>query len=417
MSVNVKKEVNLSSIELIRSFPFYGHILVQLPKIFLSKDNSLGIPTLGVGKDKKEDILIKLYICLDYVQHVYEEHGNKKGFMHLIEVLKHEILHIVFGHLAIDMPDKQRLAIACDLAVNSYVNKDKMISSTDPKTGQKRTQGCFAEDYGLESKKSALWYYAQLLKNPKYKQQCEDGQFGVDGFMSDVVNKHSLWDKIKEDPMLNEMMRDLVRKATKICRETNKWGDIPGDLIDQLDDLTKHKKALIPWKQLLRVFIASAMESNLAYTIKRRSRRYGTRPGTKKEDVLKLAIGIDTSGSISEEQLNMFFSELYWIHKNGAKITVIECDTQIQREYPYEQFDGRVQGRGGTDLEPVLKQVSEQKYDALIFFTDFYTGEIKTNYGIPILWVLSHCNLSPEEYPYAWGHHIKINADNTIETA
>jgi len=157
------------------------------------------------------------------------------------------------------------------------------------------------------------------------------------------------------------------------------------------------------------------MESNLDYTIKRRSRRYGTRPGTKKVDVLNLAIGIDTSGSISNEQLMMFFNELYWIDKNGANITVFECDTQIHREYPYSQFDGNISGRGGTDLEPVLERVSNDKFDALIFFTDFYTSEIKKNYGIPCLWVLSECSMSREEFPYKWGHFIKVNHDGTIE--
>ena len=44
------------------------------------------------------------------------------------------------------------------------------------------------------------------------------------------------------------------------------------------------------------MFVASCAESVLDYTVKRISRRYGTRPGTRKGDVLNIAVAVDTSG-------------------------------------------------------------------------------------------------------------------------
>ena len=74
---------------------------------------------------------------------------------------------------------------------------------------------------------------------------------------------------------------------------------------------------------VLKDFIASSSENVLDYTMKRKSKRYDTRPGTKKDDVLNVAIGIDTSGSIDEEMLKMFFNELRWIDKSCTTICSI----------------------------------------------------------------------------------------------
>lgn len=411
-SVNVKDEVDIGCIELMHLFPFYGHILVQLPKFYLEKkDNQYAIPTLGVGKDGKEEMLVKMYIVEEYVKEVYGEYKHTVAFTHLMEVIKHEIIHIVFNHLSIDMPDKARAAAAADLSVNSYCEKDNFVFKIDPKSGQKISQGLFPEDYSLPPKKSFIFYYNQLLNNKKFKKQCQEGAFGVGGLFSDVVSSHEMWKKALEDPMLKEMVKDLVRKSAKLCRETKNWGNTPAEMIEQIDELVKLDHAILPWQSILRLFCASAMESNLDYTMKRRSKRFGTRPGTKKEDVLNLAIGIDTSGSISNEQLKMFFNELYWMSKNGAIITVFEADTEITREYPYAQFDGKVRGRGGTDLEPILREVADRKFDALIYFTDFYAPKISKNYGVPVLWVLSECDLNREDYPYDWGQYIHIDRD------
>ena len=120
-----------------------------------------------------------------------------------------------------------------------------------------------------------------------------------------------------------------------------------------------------------------------------------------------MAVAVDTSGSISDQQLKLFFNEINWIYRNGAVVTVYEADADVCAVYKYKgKFNGEVHGRGGTDLEPVLKAV-EGKFDALIYFTDFYAPQITHRYRIPILWVLT-TELSRDEFPYKWGRHIKI---------
>jgi predicted metal-dependent peptidase len=214
------------------------------------------------------------------------------------------------------------------------------------------------------------------------------------------------------DPLYQEFAKDIVRKSKDLCNRS--YGDIPGNVIEQIDEMLKLKVPIVPWQRVLRMFVASATESNLDYTMKRISKRFGTRPGTRKEDVLNIAVAVDTSGSVSDEQLLKFFNEINWIWRNGAVVTMYEADADIGCSYPYKgKFNGKITGRGGTDLNPVLREV-EGKYDALIYFTDFEAPPIERKFNIPTLWVL-HSNISPDNYPCDWGRVIRIE-NNVAES-
>jgi predicted metal-dependent peptidase len=67
-----------------------------------------------------------------------------------------------------------------------------------------------------------------------------------------------------------------------------------------------------------------------------------------------------------------------------------------------------VHGRGGTDLNPVLREV-EGKYDALIYFTDFYAPPLERRFRIPTLWVL-HTEIEKSQYPCDWGRFVRIES-------
>jgi predicted metal-dependent peptidase len=222
-----------------------------------------------------------------------------------------------------------------------------------------------------------------------------------------------MWEDLENDIIAKEFVKDIVRKSKELCNKH--YGDIPGGVLEQIDNLLKTEKAIIPWAKVLRMFVSSCTESVLDYTVKRISRRFGTRPGTRKGDLLNIAVAVDVSGSISPQQLKTFFNEIKWIWKNGAIVTVYEADCSVCAVYPFKgRFDGKVHGRGGTDLEPVLKAV-EGKYDALIYFTDFYAPVIEHRYRIPTLWVL-HTDIGKEQYPVKWGKFIRIE-DNKAAAA
>lgn len=399
--IEPKKATNCGIIDLIRHKVFYGHIIQQLLKVYITGEKPM-IDTAAVGRQPGE-MLIKLYMNLDFVNKMQEEADSEEQFWNWIGgVLEHETLHLVFDHLSQSFADRQRANVAMDCVVNSLIDKNKL-----PKN-------CIYPDlFGFQPNKSSNWYYEHLDKNDAYKQMCAKGAFGIKGIYKHAMGSHKMWgqgkdgDDAKNDPLLKEFVKDLVRKAKELCNKD--YGNIPSQVIEQIEDMLKSTKPMIPWNKILRQFVASAMESNLDYTMKRTSKRFGTRPGIKKEDVLNLAVAIDTSGSISDTQLAIFMNEIKWIWRNGAEVYIYEADCAIAHEYKFKgKYGGQAHGRGGTDLEPVLKEVEKKGFDALIYFTDFYAPVIEKKYRIPTLWVLT-TDLDPANYPVKWGKHVKID--------
>ena len=390
--VDISRELIKGIVDIARHKEFYGHIVQQLERIIVGDDHQ--IQTAAVGR-VPGDRFIKMYLSRKFFNGLFEKYGMQKGFEHTKAVLEHEILHITFSHLFLKFQDRTRANVSMDLVVNGYIPKDTLPDGY-----------IHPEQYGFENGNSAMWYYSHLQDNKKYQQQCASGAFGLGGILSHVMSSHGMWKDLEDDLVAKEFAKDIIRKAKELCNKN--YGNIPGAVIEQIDDLLKRERPIVPWGKVLRMFVSSCAESVLDYTVKRISRRYGTRPGTRKGDVLNIAVAVDSSGSISDAQLKIFFNEIRWIWKNGAKITIYEADCQICATYPFKgKFDGKIHGRGGTDLEPVLKEV-EGKYDALICFTDFYAPVIEKRYRIPVLWVL-HTEMEPSAYPVKWGRHIRIS--------
>jgi predicted metal-dependent peptidase len=388
----VQRELIRGIVDMTRHKEFYGHIVQQFERVLVKGNHA--IQTAAVGRNPG-DRFIKLYLNTDFFIKIFESKGQETGWKQMQGVLEHEVLHIVFGHLFLVFQDRTRGNVAVDLVVNSYIPKEKLPENC-----------CFPDTYGFEEGKSALWYYTHLQGNAKYQSQCKNGSFGIGGIMSHVASSHSKWEDIADDPVAQEFAKDIVRKSKDMCN--NQYGDIHGDIVSQIDALLKREKPVIPWAKVLRMFVASCSESSLDYTIKKISKRFNCRPGTRKEDVLEIAVAIDTSGSISESDLSLFFNEIRWIWKNGCKVTIYEADCAVCAVYPFKgKFNGNVHGRGGTDLEPALIAVDKKRFDALIYFTDFYAPEISKQYKTPTLWVLTS-EMEPSSYPAKWGKHIKI---------
>ena len=250
---------------------------------------------------------------------------------------------------------------------------------------------------------------AKLLED----ERASSGGGGGDG-EDNMLDSHDKWNAVAGDELTNAMVKDIIRKAHEDCSRVNNWGDLPGEIKEVIQEALVVEKEIIPWEVVLKNFIASSSENVLGYTMKRKSKRYDTRPGTKKDDILSVAIGIDTSGSIDNEMLKIFFRELHWIDKTGTKMTVFEWDTQVNREYDFHDFDGTVSGRGGTDPTDFLEKVSERKFDCVIIFTDMGFADIEKQYNIPMMWVCDRGGYDFDEdynFPVKEGIIMKVNAE------
>ena len=145
--------------------------------------------------------------------------------------------------------------------------------------------------------------------------------------------------------------------------------------------------------------------------MKRISKRYGTRPGIKIKRFQKMAVAVDTSGSIPLKAYNLFFTEIYAIWKQGAEIEIIECDAAVNNTYQYRgKTPNQISGGGGTSFNPVFKYLKEnrfEKYDGCIYLTDGYASEPTIKPPCKLFWVITPDGDLGKHLKY--GKAVKIN--------
>lgn len=168
----------------------------------------------------------------------------------------------------------------------------------------------------------------------------------------------------------------------------------------------------LPWRLLLARYMTQHARDDYSYM--RPSRREGEviLPSLRSAQA-DLVVVLDTSGSISEQEIGEFMSEVNAIKGQlRARITLHACDTALAEEgpwlfEPWEEFrlPGKVKGGGGTDFRPVFEWVAGQNRapDLLLYFTDAEGEFPKREPDFPVLWLVKGKAAVP------WGQRIQLN--------
>jgi predicted metal-dependent peptidase len=396
--LDIKKELIKSIISVVRHKEFYGHIVQQFEKVFVSGDHQ--ISTAAVGRFPG-DKFIKLIYNEDYFRGLYEEQFEntrdsatalKQSRLLASGATEHEILHVVLGHLCLNYPDKTRGNIAMDCVINQNIPKERRHESW-----------IMPDRYGLPTDKDSKWYYDNLKDNNQLNKELANGDY------EEIAKSHSMWEDLEGDSIAKEFLKDVIRKA-KDNTSKDGWSDVGESIRESIDVFIEWMPPKVPWGRAFRNFCASSEESVVEYTMSRISRRFGTRPGTRRRDLLSVAVIVDTSGSISDDELKLFFNEVRWVWKNGAIVHVFEADTDVKNDYKFNgKFTGEIAGRGGTCLETPLTKVDKMRFDCIVYFTDFEANRISKKPRTPVMWVLSKPP-PKEEWPCNWGASIIIDS-------
>jgi len=401
--------ISKTSIKLLLAEPFYGHFMMGLPK-----EISTQTETAAVALMNRQNI--KLIVNAEFWSKLSDEH--RYG------LIKHEMLHIVLKHLFImkNYSNKTLFNIAADLVVNQYIAK-----------AQLPTGGIVLENfdylqpmYGitLERDKDVGYYYRQLDKTMKQKPQMSfddavnelgptgkgegNGQLRIKELLdgeNEALQRHKFWEEFEKmtegERKIAEYQANRIIKQTaeRVKHKYRNYGNLPAGLAERLAEILKDMDPKFNWRRVLRLFASSSNSSYIKNTIRRPSRRYGTVPGIKIKRRNRLLVAIDTSGSIQQEELLEFFSEIYFIWRQGAEIQIVECDTHIHKTYNYKGTPPvEVHGRGGTSFEaPMIYGNQEYRPDALIYFTDGYAPVPKNLPRFPVLWIISSNGIKTED--------------------
>jgi len=178
------------------------------------------------------------------------------------------------------------------------------------------------------------------------------------------------------------------------ANEAKARGKLPGSLESLIEDLLEPQ---VDWRTVLFRFFRSSDKSD--YTWVRPNRRFIGQgmylPGLYNPSLGEISIIVDTSGSVSDDELKVFSSETSAILQelNPSAVNFIQCDAEVHSAVTYTREDlpltYEYHGRGGTSFVPAIEYVQE-KYPlttACVYFTDLEGDFPDIPPEFPMLWI------------------------------
>ncbi len=319
-------------------------------------------------------------------------------------IMMHEILHVVLQHcFRTGQRDDMLFNIACDIVVNSnilYSNRGDLSSITLHKYGESMH---LAPDSQEGYNYTAEQVYEMLLqKHP------DSGKSPLTspGFLDD----HTKWGSDQPDYIADQWIKRLLDagKAISIREGNDKRGRMPLCAQRIINELTK---ARTDWRSVLNDFV---QEEITDYSFMPPDRRFMETPffmpdyNEKEEHPEDILFMIDSSGSMSDDEITAAFSEVKGaIDQFGGKLKgwLGFFDAAVVAPRAFEDVDTlkriHPKGGGGTSFECIFKYVEHNMSDKLpsciIILTDGYAPfpPERVAMGIPVLWLIDNDDITP----------------------
>lgn len=375
-TTNEPFNLNDHTYRLLESEPFFASLSRRI-----NKKLSKAIPTAGVRVTDEGQF--EMVYNPDFFESLTVK--QRSG------VLKHEFYHLIFEHVTGRLPPEgmtKMWNIATDLAINSHL-MDELPEA-----------GCFPTRHPFENYpvgQSAEFYFKMLKEDEQFQKpedgdgegqggegsdQGQGGQGGGSG-LPDTLDDHSGWGGDGDmDDETKQAMRDVAQERLKqamkdavdeINSNGRGWGTIGAETRKAIQDFITPK---VDWRKVLRYFIKTSQRSNKRSTPRRINKRFPyIHSGKKVTRQAKIAIAIDQSGSVSDQMLALFFSELSNLSKL-AEFTIIPFDTDVDESKVWIWKKGSKQTWervlcGGTDFDAPTEYVNKRgDFDGLIVLTD-----------------------------------------------
>jgi len=209
--------------------------------------------------------------------------------------------------------------------------------------------------------------------NETYSSATDEQSSGNGGT---VLNEGSPELKEASKEQLPSVKRDLVAESIMVAKSI---GHEAGFLERIFDEIYKSE---VNWKRVLRNALNSMGGDDVKKIWSRLNRKNELMPSKTTIGFNTVWCLVDTSGSISEKEINRWVSEVLAIMRLKRKLMVISWDTMVHDVNIIKNrkdIDNiRLTGGGGTIIKPALEYVNERKHfgDSVIVFSDFAIGDL-----------------------------------------
>lgn len=381
---------------LLVRLPFYGALALRLEHHVLPAQQAEARRILTAGTDGK-----RVFYRAQFVQRLSEEE--------LLFLVAHETLHAALSHplRGADKEDAVAWNIAADDTVNRLLRPDF------------DRLPAFAIFVNPQQFKLSEAEWEQMATEAKYwllAKRRREGEAQSDASLCREHQGHGCASlSPAPDAPTPEQWRQWLKEAAEFAESVQGHGSVPA-WVDEW--VIASGQAKVPWQKVLRQFVQQRVISHWNYPPSRRYQALALLPKPQRERYGILGIAIDTSGSISSEQLQQFWREVLAIRNNYPRLTIrlVTCDVEVTSDEVFPPFvplpEARsLVGRGGTDFRPVFERFQQPPVpEAVVYLTDGMGDYPTAPPPYPVLWLLSR----PDP---RWREHLPFGTAVVLEKA
>ena len=332
------------------------------------------VPTAGVDG-------FSLFINPDYFMSLTE--AERLG------VLFHEPWHICWNHMARGRDfDQEKYNKAGDYVINNMGTKLGYV---------------FPEGALIDAQYNDMSTFEVYKLLPDKPKSPGGGSPVVKGFGGGDV----IYDK-QQDPQKTKEKQEhidtILRQAIQAAEMDNQDpGSIPADLQVYIEKL---RAPVLPWSSILQNFMTDYAQSDYSY--RRANKKFMPDfilPTLYSENLGHIAVGVDSSGSVSNADFTAFLSELEDIKERLQPdlMTIIDFDTKIKQIHHIEKENSlstiKFHGRGGTNINELWNWGKDNNPLVLIIFSDMFFTHPTMPLDCPVIWICVNNSRHPE-MPY-----------------
>jgi predicted metal-dependent peptidase len=309
-------------------------------------------------------------------------------------LLLHEVLHAALLHvLRRGQRDSLIWNIAADIVVNGMIAEQRVFELPEGGIRDPKLEHLSVEEI-----------YEILLKNfPKLSLNLLDLLEEPPSDALEDANNSSGSLGAARRAALETHWRNAMQQAIVIARSNNSQGSIPAGLRRELGALTK---AQLDWRSYLWRYLVQTPTDFSGF-----DRRFIGRKlylEALEGESVQVFVAVDTSGSIRDEQMRMFLSEVLGILNSYPHLIcqLYYVDAEAYGPYTLES-NAKIPspvGGGGTSFVPFFEKVAENRNGettgVCVYLTDGYGTFPSETPFLPVLWVVTPGGLDLEQFPF-----------------
>jgi predicted metal-dependent peptidase len=271
----------------------------------------------------------------------------------------------------------------------------------NPKTGKEMT-GPYAEFIkNAPPLKSSDYYFEELRKIQEEQKKKNNGDDQIEVSIGEgmgTLDDHDQWENLPKEVQdaIRDKVHEMLEQAVKKADRNNDWGSVPHEIQQAIRHILSRE---IDWRSIVRNFFGRCRTMERISTVRRINKKKPyVFPGVKRKLVANFAVFIDQSGSMSDEDISMLFSEL----ETFAQLTSLDVyhfDTEIDEKSHTVWKKGKAFPKpyrtrcGGTDFQAVAdfcnKSENRGKWAGVVILTDGYAPKMGQIVGSKTMWVIT----------------------------